>query len=285
MSNLHGTDRKLDYIKIEKNLTTQLKNYVTNANLKTCIVGVSGGIDSAVVSTLAAKTGLSVILLTMPIHQNKDEINRADEHITQLQRKYINVIHQAIDLTQSYENIKQTFISNLKQSEQELYMALVNTRSRLRMTTLYAVAQTNEWLVIGTGNKVEDFGIGFFTKYGDGWVDYSPIGNLRKSEVRKLAQHMGISDKIIQAAPTDGLHPTGATDEDQIGATYDELERAMEKFEEHLDICSSNYSSWYDNIINFQNRFVDRELEVINIFLKRHLANRHKMKMPPIANI
>jgi NAD+ synthase len=144
MSNLHGIDRKLDYIKIEKNLTTQLNNYITNANLKTCVIGVSGGIDSAVVSTLAAKTGLSVILLTMPIHQNRDEIIRADEHITQLQKKYINVIHQAIDLTQSYEIMKQTFISNLKQSEQELYMALVNTRSRLRMTTLYAVAQTNK---------------------------------------------------------------------------------------------------------------------------------------------
>ena len=285
MSTLHATDRKLDYTKIEKTLTTQLNNYITNANFKACIVGVSGGIDSAVVSTLAAKTWLLTILLTMPIHQNSDEVTRADTHIKRLQSQYSNIIHQNIDLTESYEIMKQTFVDSLDKSNQELYMALVNTRSRLRMTTLYAVAQTNEWLVIGTGNKVEDFGIGFFTKYGDGWVDYSPIGNLTKSEVRKLAQHMGISDKIIQAAPTDGLHPTGATDEDQIGATYDELERAMEQFEKHLNICSSNYNSWYDNIINFQNEFKNRELEVINIFLNRHLANRHKMKMPPIANI
>lgn len=285
MSTLHATDRKLDYTKIEKTLTTQLNNYITNASLKSCIVGVSGGIDSAVVSTLAAKTWLLTILLTMPIHQNSDEVTRADTHITRLQSQYGNVIHHNIDLTESYEIMKQTFVDSLDKSNQELYMALVNTRSRLRMTTLYAVAQTNEWLVIGTGNKVEDFGIGFFTKYGDGWVDYSPIWNLTKSEIRKLAQHMGISDKIIQAAPTDGLHPTGATDEDQIGATYDELERAMEQFEEHLDVCSSNYSSWYDNIRNFQSKFENRELEIINIFLSRHLANRHKMKMPPIAEI
>lgn len=287
-STLQATDRNLDYTHIEKTLTTQIHDYITGAWSNACVVGVSGGIDSAVVSTLAAKTWLTTILLTMPIHQNFDEVTRADNHIAQLTSQYNNIIHRTIDLKNAYEHIKETLQLSLWKTEDQLYLSLVNTRSRLRMATLYATAQSDKlykWLVIGTGNKVEDFGIGFFTKYGDGGVDYSPIGNLTKSEVRKLAQHMGVIDEIIQAKPTDGLHPTWATDEDQIGATYNELERAMEQFEEHLDICASNFSSWYDDVATFKQQFDGREWEVMDIFLTRHLANRHKMKMPQIASL
>lgn len=261
-------DRQLDYNKVEQHLINQIKDYVANkAKSTTCIVWVSGWIDSAVVSTLVTKTNLQTILLTMPIHQKNDEVTRADEHIAQLKANYPNVTHLNIDLTQTYETIKKELEKT--HTQDELYMALVNTRSRLRMTTLYAIGNTYNWIVIWTGNKVEDYGIWFFTKYGDGGVDYSPIGELLKSEVYKLWAQLNVPTSILQARPTDWLHPNGATDEDQIWATYDELEWAMDQYDQGKRTPD----------------FTQRQAEVMEIYTNRHLANAHKMQMPPVATI
>lgn len=262
-------DRQLDYVAVEQQLVEQIQDYVSNqAHAESCIVWVSWGIDSAVVSTLAAKTQLQTVLLTMPIHQAIDQVTRADEHIAALKARYPNIIHYNIDLTQPYEAIKQQLLTT-GLSEAELYLSLVNTRSRLRMATLYGIAPAHNGLVLGTGNKVEDYGIWFFTKYGDGGVDYSPIGNLLKSEVYKLGAHMWVIADILNAAPTDGLHPNWATDEDQIGASYDELEWAMEQ---------------YDLGLRAQD-FTDRQAEVMRIYGQRHEINHHKMAMPPVAEL
>lgn len=270
MTTYKATNRNLDYNTIENKLVNDIKNYVnTTPNNTSCIVGISGGIDSATVSTLCAKTDIITILVSMPIHQNVDELNRANDHMAWLKNKYPNIKSHTIDLTKTFETIKETLLQ-VWYAEDELYMALVNTRSRLRMATLYAIAQANQWLVIGTGNKVEDYGIWFFTKYGDGWVDLSPIGELLKSEVKELAQHMNINQDIIQAKPTDWLHPTWATDEDQIGASYDELERAMEQ-----------YDHW-KRAQDYDDEYAQR---IMTIYTQRHESNKHKMNMPPILTI
>lgn len=212
----------------------------------------------------------------MPIHQKVDEVNRAANHIAWLQAHYPNVTHKHVDLTNTYEAIKTAMaLSN------DADLSLVNTRSRLRAVTLYAEAQVKKALVAGTGNKVEDFGIGFFTKYGDGAVDISPIGELVKSEVYKLGAHMGVIAAILQAKPTDGLHPNGATDEDQIGATYDELEWAMAVL--HDPAGNDKFATIQEALAQFPEG--SREQEVLSIYWKRHTANAHKMIMPPILPI
>jgi NAD+ synthase len=191
--------------------------------LKSFVVGVSGGIDSAVVSTLCAETGLPVYVVGMPIHQDEGQRTLSINHLLWLTENYKNVSMVQFDLTDVFEQFKKS-LSGYAQDP----LALANTRSRLRMVTLYQIAGENSGLVVGTGNKVEDYGVGFYTKYGDGGVDIAPIADLYKTEVWELGKHLGVSQDIIEAKPTDGLWDDKRTDEDQLGASYEDLELAME---------------------------------------------------------
>ena len=217
-------NRITDYKNLSSNIVKWLGDYVVqNSGIKAFVIGVSGGIDSAVVSTLAASTGLPTYVLGMPIHQNPEQENLSDTHLEWLQTKFSNVIVKKFNLTEIFD----TFQFTMKEFGAD-QLALANSRSRLRMVTLYQVAGTVGGIVVGTGNKVEDYGVGFYTKYGDGGVDIAPIADLYKTEVWMLGEHLGIDERIISAPPTDGLWDDGRTDEDQIGASYEELERAME---------------------------------------------------------
>ena len=238
-----------------------LSSYHSQSSTKGFVIGISGGIDSALTSTLVAETDIPLLCIEMPINQNKNQVSRGKNHILWLKENYNNVKSIECDLTGIFEQFKS--ISAEKNKNQSL--ALANTRSRLRMTTLYYYAQLNNALVVGTGNKVEDFGIGFYTKYGDGGVDLSPIADLMKSEVFQLAKALKINKEILVAPPTDGLWDNDQTDEDQIGATYDELEWAMQN--------------------NETNNLSKRQQEVIEIYNKFHAANKHKMMAIPICNI
>lgn len=257
--------------KIISHISEWLKNYSDSSKTEGFVVGISGGIDSAVTSTLCAMTKKKVVCINMPIHQNKDEYSRGKEHISFLKNNYSNVEEVEIDLTQTFETMK----SALPKNAAEDWLSMANTRSRLRMTTLYAVAQANRLLVAGTGNKVEDFGVGFFTKYGDGGVDLSPIADLYKTEVYELAKELNVVSSIQMAKPTDGLWEDGRSDEDQIGATYPELEWAMELLN---DLKSRNEA------LNFRD-LSDREQEVIRIYQRFHNANQHKMHAIPVCII
>ncbi len=253
--------------KVESHIVEWLKKYLSNSGSKGFVVGVSGGVDSAVVSALAARTGLPVLCLEMPIHQHPDQVSRALKHIEQLQAGFSNVSLARVDLTEVF----QSFVSQLpKINKQELQdLSLANTRARIRMTTLYYYAGLHQYLVLGTGNKVEDFGVGFFTKYGDGGVDVSPIADLNKTEVFALGKHLGIIEEILSAPPTDGLWGDERTDEEQIGATYPELEWAMDQYTENKN----------------PDDFNGREREVYQIYLKLHRSNHHKMIPVPVCII
>ncbi len=211
--------------KINNHIVRWLKDYATAAKVNGFVVGVSGGIDSAVTSTLCAQTGLKTWCLELPIHQAQSHIDRKKEHILQLKQRFSNVESATIDLTPTFELFKMSLPNFETHPNRDL--ALANTRSRLRMTTLYYFAGIQGLLVAGTGNKVEDFGVGFFTKYGDGGVDLSPIADLMKSEVVALGAFLKVPHSILTAQPTDGLFGDSRSDEDQLGASYDELEWAM----------------------------------------------------------
>jgi NAD+ synthase len=256
-------------------ITNWLKNYSDHSNTNGFVVGISGGIDSAVTSTLAAKTLKPVWVLNLPIHQRSDEYNRANEHIEWLKNNFKNVTALEINLTESFEALKSAFPEHT--SAHRLSMA--NTRSRLRMTTLYAIAQSNNLLVAGTGNKVEDFGIGFFTKYGDGGVDLSPIADLYKTQVYELGKHLGIVASILNAVPTDGLWEDGRSDEQQIGATYSELEWAMQYMQ------NNHKQQLQPDEINSLTDINSRQKQVLKIYLTFHNANRHKMVPVPVCKI
>ena len=195
---------------IISHISNWLKDYVKKSNTKGFLIGISGGIDSAVSSILAAKTGLPLLCVEMPIHQNKTQVDRGLKHIAWLKENFNNVSSVGLELTPVFDG----FIAQLPKTEKHNELALVNTRARLRMTTLYYFAQANTALVVGTGNKVEDFGIGFFTKYGDGGVDISPIADLLKTEVSILGKELGVHQDILAAAPTDGLWGDDKTDKD-----------------------------------------------------------------------
>lgn len=240
-----------------------LSDYAQKAGSNGFVVGISGGIDSALTSTLCAMTGKKTVLLNMPIRQTIAEYDRAQEHIADLSNRFVNVNSFEINLTEVFEQFEKVMPFALDEN----WLALANSRSRLRMTTLYALAQQQNCLVAGTGNKVEDFGIGFFTKYGDGGVDLSPIADLTKTEVFQLAKFLGTVNSILEAKPTDGLWPDGRSDEDQIGATYPELEWAMS-----VDKSISDTSS-----------LSPREQEVLRIYRKFNRANAHKMNPIPVC--
>lgn len=253
--------------KVTNHIVNWLKDYAVNAGVKGFVIGVSGGIDSAVTSTLCAKTGLQVLCLEMPIHQAPSQVSRALNHIDWMKSRYTNVKMTQVNLTEVFDSLIDALPS--VDNEEDRFMSLANTRARLRMTSLYYFAALKGLLVAGTGNKVEDFGVGFYTKYGDGGVDLSPIADLMKSEVYALAKHLGVNDEIIAAAPTDGLWGDDRTDEDQIGASYDELEWAMEIEDENND--ESELSS--------------RQSEVLKIYRRLHKANLHKMLPIPVCEI
>ena len=214
--------------KVTAHIVNWLKEYATNAKMEGFVVGVSGGIDSATTSTLCAMTGMRTLCVEMPIHQAPSQVTRAQEHIEQLKKRFANVSDVKVDLTPVFEEFKK----QVPQTNEDTFLdlSLANTRARLRMSTLYYFAGLHRYLVAGTGNKVEDFGVGFYTKYGDGGVDVSPIADLMKSEVYLVGEHVGVPDSIMKAAPTDGLFGDSRTDEDQLGASYDELEWAMKGF-------------------------------------------------------
>jgi NAD+ synthase len=252
----------MDVSKVIDHISNWLNEYANNANSDGFVIGISGGIDSAVTSTLCAKTGLKVICLEMGIHQNPEEVNRGMEHISWLESHFENVSHQQINLTETFEVLRNSLSEKTKMHG----LSMANTRARIRMTTLYAIAQANNCLVTGTGNKVEDFGVGFYTKYGDGGVDLSPIADLYKTAVFEIAKVLKIVDSIQNATPTDGLWKDERTDEGQLGATYPELEWAM------------NFNGENSNL-------TERQIEVLEIYKKFHNANLHKMIPIPICEI
>ena len=253
--------------RVSEHIINWLKNYADNAGVNGFVVGISGGIDSAVTSTLCAKTGLKTLCVEMPIHQAESQVRRGLEHIRNLKTTYSNVSSVKIDLTSTFEDFKNQ--APTSKNANVLNLALANTRARLRMTTLYYIAGLNGLLVAGTGNKVEDFGVGFFTKYGDGGVDISPIADLLKSEVYELASYFGVAKSIQKAQPTDGLFGDSRTDEDQIGASYDELEWAMKMLEKGKTISDFN----------------GRQLDVFKIYKRLNSINQHKMLPIPICKI
>lgn len=255
---------KIDVEKTTEQIVNWLKSYATNAKVNGFVVGISGGVDSAVTSTLCALTGLKVLCVEMPIHQDLKQVSRGKEHIEALKKRFSNVSNAVVDLTLTFD----VFQNSVPKSDDvaKYNLALANSRARLRMTTLYYFAGTEGLLVAGTGNKVEDFGVGFYTKYGDGGVDLSPIADLMKSEVYELGTFLGIPNSIQNAAPTDGLFGDDRTDEDQLGASYDELEEAMLADEKGMT----------------ENDFEGRKLEVFKIYKHLNRINEHKMMPIPL---
>ena len=239
--------------KVIDHIVHWIKTYVESepSNIKSLVIGVSGGIDSALTSTLCAMTNIKTILVKIPLSSNDISLSR--EHCKTLQEKFNDVEVYEINLSSTFQQFKIACEKNNYDSQ----LGFANSKSRLRMTLLYQIAQSSSGIVIGTGNKVEDFGVGFFTKYGDGGVDISPIADLNKSEVRELAKELEINNSIITADPTDGLWDDGRTDEDQLGLTYEQLEDAMTN-------VNSDYRKKYMDI---------------------RKNNLHKMKPIPICNI
>ena len=229
-------------VKKRANIITEwINNYCDSASYKpkSLVVGISGGIDSSVVSALCANTGRRTIVLTMPIKQIKSQHDLSLSHAKWLKEKYSNVEHHLIEM----DKIFNSFSDVLNKFDHEHGYA--NSRARLRMATLYQVAAANSGIVVGTGNKVEDFGVGFYTKYGDGGVDISPIADCTKSQVWELGRHLGISDDIINTPPTDGLWNDGRNDVEQLGMTYEDLEKAMKdkkdpNYKKYLEIREKN---------------------------------------------
>lgn len=249
--------------RIASHIKSWLVDYLNKSNLNGFVVGVSGGVDSALTASLAASTGFPTLLLNMPIFQADTHIKRSDKQIAQLKNEFNNVSGAKIDLSDPFRAFKNQLPSSV---QDELSMA--NARARIRMTTLYAFASSHNYLVAGTGNKVEDFGVGFYTKYGDGGVDISPIADLLKSEVFQLAKHLNVIQEILEAKPTDGLWGDDRSDEDQIGASYDELEWAMQ----HISSPQTHL-------------FSERQKEVLKIYSQLNKANKHKMLPIPVCEI
>ena len=250
-----------------------LKAYAKSAKISTFVVGISGGIDSSVVSALCAKTGIKTIVVQMPIKQNKKLDNRSSMQATWLMDRYPNVTHMAMDLTPVFSAFEKKVdpFCNIEDDTYGTYkLASANTRARLRMMTLYQIAQCHGGLVVGTGNRVEDFGVGFFTKYGDGGVDISPIGDCLKTQVWDMGRELGLEQEIIDAEPTDGLWDDGRTDEGQLGMTYPELEHAMELHN-------------YDNCVYNPLTLTKTEKAQLKKYREIRARNMHKMLPIPVC--
>jgi NAD+ synthase len=251
--------------KVNIHIVNWLKSYAENAKVNGFVIGISGGIDSAVTSTLCAQTGFKVLCVEMPIHQHDSHVSRAREHIKQLKERFPNVSSIEADLTPLFESFKSSVPTDFE--ENKLHLTLANTRARLRMTTLYYFAGVHGLLVAGTGNKVEDFGVGFYTKYGDGGVDISPIADLMKSDVFVLGAYLEVPQSILDATPSDGLFGDEKSDEEQLGASYDELEWAM--LAEEQGLLDENFS--------------EREKVVFAIYKRLNKINQHKMNPIPVC--
>ena len=253
--------------KLKENIVLWIKDYATTNKINYLIVGVSGGIDSAVVSTLCSLTGIKTKVLNLPINSKKENTDLSNLQCSWLNENFDNVSKVCLNLTDAFEKFESTMTTYNFSNE----LASANSKSRMRMMALYHIAACNGGIVVGTGNKVEDFGVGFYTKYGDGGVDISPIADLTKTQVRNLARFLNIPKQIIDAPPTDGLWEDSRTDEEQIGATYEELEWAMD---------------YVDSYINTQTPPVptERQREVLEIYSQLHRANSHKMRPIPVFN-
>jgi len=248
-------------------IVSWLRDYALKSGVNGFVIGVSGGIDSALTSTLCAKTGLPTLCLEMPIHQEKNQQNRSLLHMQWLKKNFKNIQTKSVELTQVFDTFQQAVQDDV--SEEKKMLSLANARARMRMTTLYYYAGVHNFLVAGTGNKVEDFGVGFYTKYGDGGVDVSPIADLMKSEVQSLAKTLGVDISIVTAAPTDGLWGDDRTDEDQLGASYPELEWAMNQRD--LGKQASDFEG--------------RQKMAFEILERLHKKNLHKMIPIPVCEI
>ena len=210
-----NTAEKINFI------SNWILDYSNKNNFSSLVIGISGGIDSAVTSTLSARTNLQTHVVTMPILDHQTLNNRGNNHVDWLKKNFKNITHHHIDLSKVFGEFRDKLGSNNSEH------GYANSQARLRMTTLYQIAASNNGIVVGTGNKVEDFGIGFYTKYGDGGVDISPIADCLKTEVWDMGKKLGINQEIIEADPTDGLWTDGRTDEQQVGLSYEEIEEAM----------------------------------------------------------
>ena len=241
-----------------------LDNYLADSGLSCFIVGVSGGIDSAAVSTLCANTDRPVVVLNMPIRSTEANTKLSQIQCDWLTTNYPNVCSETVDLTSAFNSYSDVVLTHLDKND----LAFANAKSRFRMMMLYQYATTLRGLVVGTGNKVEDFGVGFYTKYGDGGVDISPIADLTKTQVRAAARTLGIPQVICDAPPTDGLWEDSRTDEEQIGASYEELEWAMAYIDNGLD-----------------DALTGRQGEVLDIFLGFRKNNSHKMRPIPVYQL
>ena len=259
-------NRIIDYENLSNKIKEWIVNYVTENNLQVLVVGVSGGIDSAVVSTLCAKTGIPTIAVGMPINSNLENTRLSDLQIALLSKTYSNVEGYNIDLSSVFTSFKSHKVFDRFNSE----LGFANTKSRLRMITLYQIAASVGGIVVGTGNKVEDFGVGFYTKYGDGGVDISPIADLYKSEVRELGRFLNVPQEIIDAEPTDGLWDDNRVDETQIGVSYDHLEWVMEY----------GLKKWEDDL-----KLTQTEMTAISSYLSFNTKNKHKMVSIPIFDL
>ena len=253
--------------KVNQHIVNWLKEYAIASKTNGFVVGISGGVDSAVTSTLCAQTGFPTLCVEMPIHQNESHVSRGKEHIEQLKNRFSNVQSVITDLTSVFDEFVK--IVPTGEDENKKHLALANTRARLRMTTLYYHAGISGYLVAGTGNKVEDFGVGFYTKYGDGGVDLSPIADLMKSDVFALGKFLNIPESILKAEPSDGLFGDARSDEEQLGASYDELEWAMNE--------DKNGKTAAD--------FSGREQIAFSIYKRLNLINQHKMNPIPVCLI
>ena len=230
-----NSDKKIEHI------SNWIKKYISSLKFQSpsLIIGVSGGIDSAVTSTLCCKTGFKTIAVSMPIKQNASQHDLSIKHLDWLNANFNNVDTMIIELDDVFKSFEKTMTDfNNK-------LAFANSRSRLRMVTLYQIAQANNGIVVGTGNKVEDFGVGFYTKYGDGGVDISPIADCNKTDVWNIGKSLGVINEIIEAAPTDGLWDDSRNDESQLGLTYEQIEEAMNNsnssyFEKYMKIREPN---------------------------------------------
>jgi NAD+ synthase len=250
--------------KIITHIVNWLQAYCDTAGMNGFVAGVSGGIDSAVTSTLCAKTGKKVLVFNLPIYQAPEQVALSAAHIGWLESRFENVKGVHLDLTPVFQALEKTLPAEIEDG-----LTMANSRARLRMLTLYAFASHHRLLVAGTGNKIEDFGVGFYTKYGDGGVDLSPIADLLKTEVYALGGALGVVRDILNAPPTDGLCEDSRTDESQIGATYAELEWAMA----------------HDAASPEDNRLSERQAKVLAIYHRFHRANRHKMDPIPVCKI